>query len=171
MSEPNDNRLPHPSRLKFIVGGVIVAACIVALVAKTTGASLDFYSSVGEFLQRVESGKAGGRGTVPRPYTEVSDSVGAGHRSPPSGAGAARVRGMVQAGSVQHDAAGLDTEFILVDGKATLPVFYHGVLPATFEPGSDLVVQGTYDAARKVFVASQLMFKCPSKYESKKGTY
>ncbi len=52
--------------------------------------------------------------------------------------------------------------------EAGLRVYYEGVRPANFEPGKDLVVQGTYDADRELFVANQLMFKCPSKYESKK---
>lgn len=137
------SEVSRKSRRKFIIGGVIVAGCIVALVAATTGMSLDFYSTVGEFIPKAELGKTG----------------------------LVRVRGIVVEGSVRHDAAKLDTEFAMSDGKASLPVFYHGVLPSTFEPGRDIVVQGTYNAARKTLVASQLMFKCPSKYESKKGTY
>lgn len=131
------------SRRKFIIGGVIVAACVAALVAATTGMSLDFYSTVSEFIQKAESGTTG----------------------------LVRVRGIVVEGSVRHDAAKLDTEFALSDGTASVPVFYHGVLPSTFASGRDLVVQGAYNAGRKTLMANQLMFKCPSKYESKKGVY
>jgi len=130
------------SNAKLIVGGVIIAVCTVALVAATTGTSLDFYNSVTEFQKRAESGSVG----------------------------TARVRGLVRPDSVHHDAAKLDTEFTIADANASLRVFYHGVLPSSFEPGSDLVVQGNWDSARKLFVANQLMFKCPSKYESRKGS-
>jgi len=112
------------SNAKFIIGGVIIAVCTVALVAATTGTSLDFYNTVSEFQKRAESGTVA----------------------------TARVRGLVRLDSVQHDAAKLDTEFTIADAKASLRVFYHGVLPSSFQPGTDLVVQGNRDSARKLFV-------------------
>ncbi|HUU68742.1 MAG TPA: cytochrome c maturation protein CcmE [Planctomycetota bacterium] len=136
-------RTAVPLRRKLIVGCVVIIAGLAALLIAMSYLSLDFYSSVSEFLQRAETGKTG----------------------------VVRVRGIVAAGSVNHDAKTLDTEFTLADGKASLQVFYHGVLPSSFESGSDLVVQGSYDPAAKRLVANQLMFKCPSKYEKKKGVY
>ena len=105
--------------------------------------SLDFYSSVSDFLQRVDSydGKM------------------------------IRLRGIVQANTVQHDSRSLETEFVLADDTESIRVTYHGVLPNSFEPGKDLVVQGTYDPERRLVVANELMFKCPSKYEEKRGSY
>jgi len=132
-----------PPRRKLIAGCAIIAAAIAALLIAMNALSLDFYSSVSEFLQRAETGKTG----------------------------VVRVRGLVVAGSVNHNAKTLDTEFALADGTASVQVVYHGVLPSSFEPGSDLVVQGSYDAAAKRLAANQLLFKCPSKYEKKKGRY
>ena len=137
MSRPGANR-------KFIVGGIVIAVCVAALLYGATALmSLDFYDSVGQFQKKLDTYKGG----------------------------AVRVRGIVQPGSVEHDKKTLDTEFVLKDNEASMPVHYRGVLPGNFEPGSDLVVQGTYDTERKLLVANQLMFKCPSKYESERGKY
>ena len=123
---------------KFIIGGIVIIACVAGLVLTTTGMSLDFYDSVSQFTARLDSIE--GR--------------------------AVRVRGMVSPGEIAHDANTLDTEFTLADDDASVRVFYHGVLPSSFTSGSDLIVQGTYDADARRLVANQLMFKCPSKYES-----
>ena len=143
MTESTQAPPPRPGKGKFIVGGLIIHGCVCALITVSTGLSLDFYSSVSEFLAGIDSYKGG----------------------------AVRVRGIVQADSVRHDDRKLDTEFVLVDNDASLRVFYHGVLPSSFVPGRDLVVQGTYSRQKGLFVANQLMFKCPSKYESPRGAY
>ena len=142
MTESQDTR--GPGR-KFIIAGLVVAACIAGLVMVSTE-GLDFYSSVADFHKKLDTYRGA---TV-------------------------RVRGIIQAGSVRHDAKMLETEFVLreedasLKTEAVLRVFYQGNLPDNFEAGKDIVAQGTYDASRKLFVANQLMFKCPSKYESKK---
>lgn len=144
MTESQDTR--GPGR-KFIVAGIVVAACIAGLIMVSTE-GLDFYSSVADFHKKLD--------------TYQGSTV--------------RVRGKIQAGSVRHDAKELETEFVLREEdpappptEAGLHVYYKGVRPANFEPGKDIVVQGTYDAGRKLFVANQLMFKCPSKYESNRA--
>ncbi|NQT19305.1 MAG: cytochrome c maturation protein CcmE [Planctomycetes bacterium] len=129
---------------KFIVGGIVMTMCVAALLyGATMLMSLDFFDSVSQFQKKLDTYNGG----------------------------AVRVRGIIEPGSVEHDKTTLDTEFVLKDDEASLPVYYKGILPANFEPGSDLVVQGKYHPERKVLVASQLMFKCPSKYESKRGEY
>ena len=143
MNNTRKVRVSGAGSVKFVVAGVIIAVCVVALMVVMSYMSLDFYSSTSEFLENIDTYEGG----------------------------AVRVRGIVEAGSVKHNTDNLDIEFTLVDNEASLRVFYHGILPVNFVPGSDLVVQGAYDGERKLLVANQLMFKCPSKYESKKGTY
>jgi cytochrome c-type biogenesis protein CcmE len=46
-----------------------------------------------------------------------------------------------------------------------LNVEYHGVVPDTFKDGSDVVVEGKLDPQTRVFRASTLLSKCPTKYE------
>ncbi len=47
----------------------------------------------------------------------------------------------------------------------TLEVSFHGVKPATFEEAVSVVAVGRFDG--RLFQASQVLTKCPSKYEGK----
>ncbi len=144
MSDTSDAAGVYAGRKKFVVGGIIIGVCVAALLYGATKLmSLDFYDSVSGFLEKAD--------------TYQGKTI--------------RLRGIVEKGSVQHDFATLHTEFILADNDASLRVFYKGTLSSSFEPGKDLVVQGVYDKDRKLLVASDLMYKCPSKYESERGAY
>lgn len=77
-----------------------------------------------------------------------------------------RVGGDVKPGSIQK---GAQLQFELMQGPATIPVFYVGsdTVPDTFNDHAQAVVDGRYDAGRGVFLADKLQAKCASKYESK----
>ena len=57
-----------------------------------------------------------------------------------------------------------------IDGKAAVPVVYHGDVGALFKPGQNILVTGKLD--RGVFVAEKnsMLTKCPSKYLPKKSS-
>lgn len=78
-----------------------------------------------------------------------------------------RLSGKVRAGTVQWDQVGGLLEFEVTDGTRYLPVTYRGVVPDTFKPGADVVVEGRYDGT--IFTAERLFAKCPSKFEAKTG--
>ncbi len=59
----------------------------------------------------------------------------------------------------------MDVRFNVTDGQAAIPVEYHGVVPDTFVDGADVVVEGGL-RQDGTFVASNLLAKCPSKYEA-----
>ncbi|OGN91193.1 MAG: hypothetical protein A2Z70_00695 [Chloroflexi bacterium RBG_13_48_17] len=75
-----------------------------------------------------------------------------------------RVVGQVVPGSVNQDTNNFTLSFTIADGEASLPVVYQGVVPDTFKEGTDIVVEGKSDQ-QGVFHASQLITKCPAKYE------
>jgi len=61
---------------------------------------------------------------------------------------------------------GLGADFTLKDldhPEKMIRVTYRGVLPDTFEKGSEVILEGRMDGP--VFHAKTLMTKCPSKYE------
>ena len=121
----------------------IVIAVAVFILAGTylayTGArsSMAYYLTVGELLDR------------------ASTMTGAD----------VRLGGKVAAGTVKWDQVGGLLEFHVTDGAGRLPVSYRGVVPDTFKPGADVVVEGTYDGTQ--FTAVRLFAKCPSKFEAK----
>jgi cytochrome c-type biogenesis protein CcmE len=77
-----------------------------------------------------------------------------------------RVGGLVQPGSLQR-AAGADgalqVRFALVDGKARVPVIYHGALPDLFAQGRGAIAQGKLDASGTL-VATQVLARHDENY-------
>lgn len=103
-----------------------------------TGArsSLTYYVTVGELLDRAS--------------TLAGTSI--------------RLGGRVVPGSVRWDRTAGRVEFSVTDGARRLPVIYRGVVPDTFAPGREVVVEGRLEDGR--FVADRLLAKCPSKFEA-----
>jgi cytochrome c-type biogenesis protein CcmE len=77
-----------------------------------------------------------------------------------------KVNGKVLEGTIKKQQ--MDYQFTIHGAKDHLVnVSYHGVVPDTFKDGSDVVVEGVYNPDVKVFHATTLLAKCPTKYESK----
>lgn len=74
-----------------------------------------------------------------------------------------RMGGMVEKGSIKHDAKGLGVDFLLTDYTKTIAVHFNGVLPALFREGQGLVVQGKLNNKGE-FVANQVLAKHDEKY-------
>ena len=74
-----------------------------------------------------------------------------------------RVDGQVVSGSLEQESNGLILKFNIVDEKESLPVVYQGIVPDSFKPDSEVVVEGHLNSTG-VFQANTIMTKCPSKY-------
>jgi cytochrome c-type biogenesis protein CcmE len=124
-------------RAKFLLlgTGVVLAMAFLLVTAMSGSDGLVYYLTVSEFLERPEHGRG------------------------------FRVNGHVTAGSIERLPTGEDVRFVMSDGKAALPVAYHGIIPDTFVDEADVVVEGSL-RADGVFEAHTLLAKCPSKYES-----
>ncbi len=55
-----------------------------------------------------------------------------------------RVGGRVVPGSIDWDDKAKVMKFVLTDDRESLPIVYEGVVPDSFKPGADLVVEGRY---------------------------
>ncbi|MBI2894056.1 MAG: cytochrome c maturation protein CcmE [Deltaproteobacteria bacterium] len=75
-----------------------------------------------------------------------------------------RVEGIVEEGSLESRAGSLDYRFSITKGGKSIRVRYHGIMPDTFREGGGVVAQGRLGRS-DLFVADQVMAKCPSKYE------
>jgi len=76
-----------------------------------------------------------------------------------------RLKGNIEPGSSKKSSTGLDLWFNITDGKKTIPVFYHGAVPDTFQESLEVVVDGRM-GPKGTFIGRKLIVKCPSKYES-----
>lgn len=80
-----------------------------------------------------------------------------------------RLTGHVKEGTIEKYPAERRVEFVVIDhDSAEIRATYTGVVPDTFKDKSEVVVSGTYDRGRDLFVATDLLAKCPSKYQ---GSY
>lgn len=94
-------------------------------------------------------------------YLTVSEVMA---KSPEELTDTQKVGGTVTAGSVQWEPKTLQLSFRLEDEQANLIVNYSGVVPDSFKPGSEVIVEGTYQKDGS-FWAKTIMPKCASKYE------
>lgn len=76
-----------------------------------------------------------------------------------------RLTGTVGAEDLEVSSAGLLARFFLVGERARLRVEYNGVIPDMFQPGHEVIVEGSMSESG-LFVAETLMTKCGSRYES-----
>ncbi|MBW1698952.1 MAG: cytochrome c maturation protein CcmE [Deltaproteobacteria bacterium] len=76
-----------------------------------------------------------------------------------------RVGGSVSPASVKWDPRALKLLFKIEDDRSTIFVDYTGVVPDSFKPGSEVVLEGTYSQEKEIFQATSIMPKCASKYE------
>jgi cytochrome c-type biogenesis protein CcmE len=120
----------------FVIAGVAIGAAVLYLVLANTGTTAEYYMTIKEL----------------RACTSCS-------------ARAVRVAGVVAPGSIVRHAQPLAVHFTMTDSAQSMPVVYSGVVPDIFQPGVQVVVEGHLDSAG-VFQASNLLTKCPSKFQS-----
>ena len=80
-----------------------------------------------------------------------------------------QVDGLIAEGSSQWDVANFKLTFAIRDREteATVNVIYENQLkPDNFKDGGSVFVEGRYYASKNLIVATKLMTKCASKYES-----
>ncbi len=126
-------------RTKFLLGGGLIAAVIVYLAIYAGREAVIYFVTPAEL--QAEGARAQGK--------------------------AYRLGGMVVRGSLKRDPQNLQMDFVLTDGKATLPVVYRGIPPDLFAEGRGAVVEGTYQGG--VFRATTIMAKHSEEYRAPSG--
>jgi len=78
-----------------------------------------------------------------------------------------KVNGLLVDGSIQQKPGTDQFKFTLSKNGKELLITYSGILPDTMKPGRELVVQGILQSGTDRLIASEILTKCPSKYENK----
>jgi cytochrome c-type biogenesis protein CcmE len=73
-----------------------------------------------------------------------------------------RIGGLVENGSVKHEADGLTLDFKVTDGNTAVPVTYKGDVPDLFREGQGVVVEGKLQ--RGTFRADSVLAKHDENY-------
>ncbi|MFC1933738.1 cytochrome c maturation protein CcmE [Chloroflexota bacterium] len=122
---------------RYLIGGLILIIVVGYLFYLSFGSSVSYYVTVSEFFDRV---------------AELDDTN-------------VRVAGMIADSPIDWNAEDLELRFSVTEGGETMTVIYQGAKPSGFKAGSNILVEGEYHSDG-IFRASQLIMKCPSKYES-----
>lgn len=122
-------------KFHFISGGILLAV-IIYLLYLSLGSSVSYYVTVSEFYNR---------------QNEFSDVN-------------VRVAGKIVDNPIDWNAEDLKLSFTISEGGKNMAVIYHGTQPSGFKAGSNILVEGKYQPDG-ILQASQLILKCPSKYE------
>jgi cytochrome c-type biogenesis protein CcmE len=131
-------------KAKVIIISIVVVASFLYLVLIGMKEGTMYYFEIAEFVSKVDE----------------------------LGQKKVRVNGEIVPKSLDFNTRSLVLAFTLKDlkGPEVLDVQYKGTPPDLIEQeGVTLVAEGSYNRKAKVFVAKQLLIKCPSKYEKKDG--
>lgn len=129
---------------KMAIGLVIVLATLGFLVYSGMRDTMVYYLTPSELMAKVQSG-------------EITEKDGL------------RVSGQVLPESVTWDPQEFRLLFEMTDGDSTFRAMYDNVAPDNFLSGEDVVLEGKYIPDGH-FMASNVMVKCPSKYDIEEGT-
>lgn len=80
-----------------------------------------------------------------------------------------KVGGDVVAGSIQRGSIGEEIHFEITDGVSQIPIVYNGAAPDIFADHAEVIATGTMDADG-TFHATELLTKCPSRFEAMEST-
>ena len=127
-------------RVKLVIAVVVLTLAIGYLVLSTVQSSSAYYMTVGEL-------KAG--------LTALKDKK-------------VRIVGTLVGDSVEWDARQLQLDFDIIDDSGQLPVSYKGARPDMLQDGAETIVEGRYIDG--TLQATNLLLKCPSKYEEAEPT-
>ena len=123
-------------RVKFIIGGAVIALAIIYLIFTTTQSTASYFLTVEELYDK-------GSAIYDRNV---------------------RVSGMVMGDGVDFNSRELTLKFEIAGASGeTLPVVFNGPKPDQMRHGADAILEGKYDG--EIFVADSLLLKCPSRYE------
>ena len=121
---------------RYIIGGIILLVVLGYLSYVVFGSSVTYYVTVSEFKAR---------------GTELYNTE-------------VRVAGEIADSPIEWNAEDIELRFTITEGGETMKVVYQGVRPSGFKPGSSILVEGRCHS-NGILWASQLIMKCPSKYE------
>ncbi len=123
------------TRARFLIAGLVIVAAIGYMIYAATQSGSEYFVTTGEL--KAMGDQAIGQQT--------------------------KLGGRVEEGSVQWDKGANTISFSVTDGTQSLPITYKGVVPDSFQPGTDVIVEGKLGADGR-FQATVLMAKCASKY-------
>ena len=148
-------------RLKFTIGGLLIFAAVVYLIFSATNANAQYFLTVDELLARSQAmaGK-----DVRISGAVVGDTIQDDPQSLTLAFTIAQVPGDNKVIDAQGGLAAVLHAAVIDPNRARLKVVYTGPRPDLLKGEAQAIMTGRL-GADGVFQASELLLKCPTKYE------
>lgn len=137
VEQPVARRKKNRTTTRFFAAGGILALAVAFLIYNGMQGTSAFYMTVDEL--------------------NSSTAIEAGKQI--------RVGGDVVAGTIVRGGIGEEIRFEITDGVSTVPIVYNGPAPDIFSDHAEVIATGTMDADG-TFQATELLTKCPSRFET-----
>ncbi|MCK5314077.1 MAG: cytochrome c maturation protein CcmE [Anaerolineales bacterium] len=148
-------------RLKFFIGGALIFAAVVYLIISSTQASAQYFLTVDELVAKGDSVADRGlriSGAV------IGDSIQYDPQTLTLAFSVAHVPGDNQEIEAQGGLAKVLHEAVVDPSRQRIEVIYIGVKPDLLRDEAQAIMTGKIDE-NGVFLADELLLKCPTKYE------
>lgn len=148
-------------RTKFLLGGLLILAAVIYLIASSTQASAQYFLTVDELLVKKESiiGK-----NVRISGAVLGDTITYDSDTLTLGFTVAHVSGDNNEIEKQGGLAVVLHQAVIDPSRSKLKVVYVGVKPDLMRNEAQAIMTGHLDADG-IFYAEELLLKCPTKYE------
>lgn len=126
----------RPKRKRFVVASLILLAALGYMIYSAVASNSEYYLTVSEVLAL-------------GPQAQQSQ---------------VKIGGKLEDGTIAWDRGSSTVRFTITDGQKTMHVTYKGVVPDSFQPGADVILDGKVQQDG-TFAATTVLAKCASKYE------
>lgn len=153
--------LKKSGRIKFILGGLLILAAVVYLIASSTQASAEYFMTVDELIAK-------GASVVDRNLRISGAVVGDTIEYDPQTLNLTFLVANVPGDNNQIEALGglakVLHEAVTDPSRARIKVIYNGAKPDLMRDEAQAIMTG-HLGADGIFYADELLLKCPTKYE------
>ncbi len=134
---------PRRIKARFVIAGMLVLGAIAFLLISSFQSNAMYYLTVPELKTQAQTEGAAF-------YNRI-----------------VRVSGPLHKESIDWNAKTMTLKFHIVESGDMFPVAFVGPVPDTLQNGETVVVEGKY-TSEGIFNATNILVKCPSKYEEEK---
>jgi cytochrome c-type biogenesis protein CcmE len=148
-------------RGKFLIGGLLILAAVIYLIASSTQASVEYFMTVDEV--KAQGGAAVGR-NLRLSGAVVGNTIAYDPKTLTLTFEIAHVPGNQAAIEEEGGLAEVLHQAVIDPGRSRVKVLYVGVKPDLLRNEAQTIMTGKMEADG-IFHADELLLKCPTRYE------
>jgi len=149
--------------LKFIIGGIVIAAAIIYLMVSSLQANIQYFLTVDEAIEKQLAGELTGR-NIRLSGAVLGESIHYDMETLELSFSIVHVPGDIELIDDEGGLAAALHNAVMDPTRSQLKVVYYGAKPDLLQNEAQAILTGEF-VAEGVFEADELLLKCPTKYE------